>query len=143
LITVFATASRDRGQEFSIAAVRLRFSPATLTMYMEQPEGYVDGNIRNVCQLRAIYGLKQGPVQFNKKMGGTLKDIGVIPTQRSMCIHRSSGRRYRVKDLRVKGEATTFAGIEINRRLSQASYVRKLLETFDMSNAKPVSTLMT
>jgi len=47
------------------------------------------------------------------------------------------------------GEATTFVGIEIYReketgaiKLSQASYVRKLLETFDMSNAKPVSTSM-
>jgi len=44
---------------------------------------------------------------------------------------------------------TTFVGIESNRekgtgtiRLSQASYVRKLLEAFDMSNAKPVSTPM-
>jgi len=44
-------------------------------------------------------------------------------------------------------EATTFLGIEIYRekgtsaiKLSQASYVRKLLETFDMSNAKPIST---
>jgi len=46
-------------------------------------------------------------------------------------------------------EATTFVGIEINGdkgtgaiRLSQASYVRKILETFDISNAKPVSTPM-
>jgi len=47
------------------------------------------------------------------------------------------------------GEATTFVGIEIYRekgtgaiKLSQANYVRKLLETFDVSNAKPVSTPM-
>jgi len=47
------------------------------------------------------------------------------------------------------GEATTFVGIEINRDegtgaiRSQTSYLRKLLETFDMLNAKSVSMPMT
>jgi len=54
----------------------------------------------------------------------------------------------KIFELKV-GEATMFVGIEINRdkgtdaiRLLQTGYVRKLLETFDMSNAKPVSTPM-
>jgi len=47
---------------------------------MEQPEGYVDReHPEYVCKLqRAIYGLKQAPVQFNKKMCGTLKNIGLV-----------------------------------------------------------------
>jgi len=51
---------------------------------MEQPEGYVDRkHPEYVCQLqRAIYGLKQGLVQFNKKISGTLENIGLIPTHK-------------------------------------------------------------
>jgi len=50
-------------------------------IYMKQPEGYIDrGHSKYVRRLqRAIYGLKQGSVQFNKKTRGTPEDISLIP----------------------------------------------------------------
>jgi len=148
------------------------------TIYMEQPEGYVDSkHPEYVCQLqRAIYGLKQGPVQFNKKISGNLENIGltthsdrcvftgrvgddivyialyvddaIMASPSKRAIESVTAELSKTFDLKV-GEATIFVGIEIYRKkgtgaikLSQASYVRKLLETFDMSNAKPVSTPM-
>jgi len=148
------------------------------TIYMEQLEGYVDReHPEYVCRLQhAIYELKQGPVQFNKKIRGTLEDIGLIPTHSDRCVLTSRvggdimyialyiddtilaspsklaiesviAALSRIFELKI-GDATTFVGIEINEgmgaiRLSQASYVRKLLEMFDILNAKPVSTPMT
>jgi len=146
------------------------------TIYMEQPEGYVDSkHPEYVCQLqRAMYGLKQGLVQFNKKISGTLENIGLIPTYSDRCVF--TGRvggdivymAFYVDDTIVAslskraiesvtaelsktfelkiGEATIFVDIEIYRekgtgaiKSSQVNYVRKLLETFDMSNVKLLS----
>jgi len=146
-------------------------------IYIEQLEDYVDRKYPEyICQ-RAIYGLKQGPVQFKKKISGTLENIGLIPIHSDRCVFigrvegdivymvlyvndaimASSSKRAielviaefsKTFELKV-GDATTFVGIEINRdkgtgaiRLSQASYIRKLLEIIDMSNAKPVSIPM-
>jgi len=144
-----------------------------------EPEGYVDSkHPEYVCQLqRTMYGLKQGPVQFNKKISGTLENIGLIPIYSDRCvltgrvggdivytafyvddaivaspskraIESVTAELSKTYELKV-GEGTTFGGIEIYRekgtgaiKSSQANYVRKLLETFDMSNAKPVSTTM-
>jgi len=148
-------------------------------IYMEQSDGYVDRkHLEYFCQLqRAIYGLKLGPVQFNKKISGTLENIGLIPTHSDRCVFtgRVGGNivymAFYVDDAIVAspskraiesvtaelsktfelkvGEATIFVGIEIYRekgtgaiKSSQTNYVRKLLETFDMSNAKPVLTPM-
>jgi len=115
------------------------------TIYMEQPEGYVDKEHHEyVCKLRrAIYGLKQAPIQFNKKMCGTLKNIGLMPIHSDRCVFigqvgdntvymalyvddailASSSIRAidsvieslsKVFELKV-GEASTFVGIEIKR----------------------------
>jgi hypothetical protein len=47
-------------------------------IYMEQPEGYVQkGQESKVCRLlRAIYGLKQAPLQWNKELHKSLLKMG-------------------------------------------------------------------
>jgi len=76
-------------------------------------------------------------------------DDAIVASPSKRAIESVTAELSKTFELKV-GEATTFVGIEIYRekgtgaiKLSQASYVRKLLETFDMLNAKPVSTLMT
>src|SRR5579859_93922 len=46
-------------------------------IYMNQPEGYHEGDPDDVCHLiKSIYGLKQAPRQWNKKMHATLETMG-------------------------------------------------------------------
>lgn len=46
-------------------------------VYMEQPEGFIKkGCEKQVCKLKkAIYGLKQGPYTWNKKLDQTLQEL--------------------------------------------------------------------
>jgi len=148
------------------------------TIFMEQPEGYVDEKYpEHVCKLhKAIYGLKQGPAQFHKKLRRELSNIGMNPTHSDSCVYtgkvggmrvylalyvddgllvspsmealdkvvESLSRKFEVKH----GNATIFVGIEIERdekdgiKLSQQKYIKKVLQTFGMSGAKPAATLM-
>jgi len=91
---------------------------------------------------RAIYGLKQAPVQFNKKMCSILKNIGLMPIHSDRCVFigqvgdnivymalyvddailassfiRSieSVIEFLSKVFELKVGATTFVGIEIKR----------------------------
>ena len=47
-------------------------------IYMEQPEGFVEkGKEKKVCQLgKAIYGLKQAALQWNKQLHKSLLEMG-------------------------------------------------------------------
>jgi len=94
LLFAIAAAKNFKLQQLDVSTAFLS-GDINETIYMEQPEGYVDRkHPEYVYQLQhAIYRLKQEPVQFDKKISGTLENIGLIPTQRSMCIHRSSERR--------------------------------------------------
>ena len=49
-------------------------------IYMKQPEGFmVKGKEKKVCQLRkAIYGLKQAALQWNKQLHKSLLEMGFI-----------------------------------------------------------------
>ena len=49
-------------------------------IYMEQPEGFmVKGKEKKVCRLRkAIYGLKQAALQWNKQLHKSLLEMGFI-----------------------------------------------------------------
>jgi len=55
---------------------------------MEQPKDYIyKEHSEYVCQVqRAIYGLTQEPIQFNKKISGYLENIGLIPTHTDRCV---------------------------------------------------------
>jgi len=57
------------------------------TIYMEQPEGCVDGEHSEcVCRLqRTIYGLRDRGLQFSK-MCDALEDIGLISIHNDRCI---------------------------------------------------------
>jgi len=87
LFLAIATAKSFELRQFDVSTAFL-CGDINETIYMEQPEDYVDSkHPEYVCQLqRAIYGLKQGPVQFNKKISGILEKIGLIPTHSDRCV---------------------------------------------------------
>lgn len=58
-------------------------------IYIRQPEGHDDGTGR-VCKLnKSIYGLKQAPKNWNKKLDETLKSFGLIQCKEDPCIYYS------------------------------------------------------
>jgi len=94
-------------------------------------------------------------VVFTDQVGGNIVytalyvDDAILISPSKRVIESVIAAFSRIFELKVR-ETTMFVGIEINRdegmgviRLSQASYVRKLLETFDMLNANPILMLMT
>jgi len=75
-------------------------------------------------------------------------DDAIVASPSKRAIESVTAKLSKTFELKVE-EATTFVDIEIYHdkgtgaiKLSQTSYVRKLFETFDMSNAKLVSTPM-
>jgi hypothetical protein len=57
-------------------------------IYMEQPEGFKQGNNDLVCQLRkGLYGLKQGARAWNQKIRRYLKSIGFEQTHSDHCVY--------------------------------------------------------
>jgi len=78
LLLAIAAAKNFELRQFDVSTAFLS-GDINETIYMEQPEDYIDSkHPEYVCQLqRAIYGLKQGPVQFNKKISGILQRISV------------------------------------------------------------------
>jgi len=58
-------------------------------IFMEQPEGYVIGAPGEyVWKLnKALYGLKQAPRVWNKKINGSLTDLGYMPIRCDPCIY--------------------------------------------------------
>jgi len=87
LIFAIAAAKNLKIRQFDVSTAFLS-GDIDETIYMEQPEGYVaKEHPEYVCKLqRAIYGLKQAPIQFNKKMYGTLKNIGLMPIYSDRCV---------------------------------------------------------
>lgn len=58
-------------------------------IYMQQPEGYIDENKSHlVCKLmKSLYGLKQGPRQWNITIDNFLKTYGFHQLQSDHCIY--------------------------------------------------------
>lgn len=55
-------------------------------VYMEQPEGFEEGNDK-VCLLkRSLYGLKQSPRQWNQKFSSFLKEMNLEISEHDSCI---------------------------------------------------------
>lgn len=68
--------------------VKTAFLYGTLdeTVYMEQPEGFVEQKDK-VCLLkRSLYGLKQSPRQWNQKFSNFLKDLNLHMSEHDNCI---------------------------------------------------------
>lgn len=65
------------------------FLNATLTesIYMEQPTGYSTGRDYVWKLNKAIYGLKQSPMEWNHEIDSTLKTLGYNPTVSDPCVY--------------------------------------------------------
>ncbi|WJX14008.1 ABC-type xenobiotic transporter [Trifolium repens] len=115
-------------------------------IYMHQPEGFSERGKENmVCRLKkSLYGLKQALRQWymkfesfmHKEAGSDMDEIINLKTQLS--------KEFDMKDL---GPARKILGMQITRdkqrgvlQLSQAEYINRVLQRFNMGNAKPVST---
>ena len=59
------------------------------TIFMDQPEGYVKvGDENKVCLLkRSLYGLKQSPRQWNRKIDEQMVKIGFLRSKFDDCIY--------------------------------------------------------
>lgn len=66
------------------------FLNATLTedVYMEQPEGFHNGDPNMVCKLhKALYGLKQAPHEWNRDLNQFLIQLGYQQLQCDTCVY--------------------------------------------------------
>jgi len=65
------------------------FLNATLTesIYMEQPTGYSTGSDYVWKLNKAIYGLKQSPMEWNHEIDSTLRTLGYNPTVSDPCVY--------------------------------------------------------
>ena len=65
-------------------------SPLTETVYMEQPEGFTEGNDK-VCLLqRSVYGLKQAGRDWYQTLSSFLEETGFIRSKNDFCLFTSS-----------------------------------------------------
>jgi len=88
LLLAVAASKGYKLKEFDISTAFLS-GELNETIFMEQPEEYVDEKYpEHVCKLhKAIYGLKQGPAQFHKKLRRELLNIGMNPTHSDSCVY--------------------------------------------------------
>ena len=63
------------------------YGDLTEDIYLRQPEGYEDESGR-VCKLRhSLYGLRQAPLQWNKKISGVLQQLNLEPCSADPCVY--------------------------------------------------------
>ncbi|KAE8699949.1 hypothetical protein F3Y22_tig00110569pilonHSYRG00219 [Hibiscus syriacus] len=106
-------------------------------IYMRQPEGFTQPrNEHLVCRLKkSLYGLKQSPRQWYKRFDSYMIKIGYNRCEYDCCVYVKS----------LDDGSFIFLLLDRDSRklwLSQRGYVKKMLERFAMSSAKPVSTPM-
>jgi hypothetical protein len=57
-------------------------------VYMKQPEGYHEGDSNAVCKLnKSLYGLKQGAVEWNRKLNDILTKTNFTRSQNDSCLY--------------------------------------------------------
>ncbi|RVW28295.1 Retrovirus-related Pol polyprotein from transposon TNT 1-94 [Vitis vinifera] len=123
-------------------------------LYMIHPEGFiVQGQENLVCKLRrSLYGLKQAPRQWYNKFDSFMHRIGFRDVKLIIVAMLSLLDNsyiilllyFAMKDL---GAAKQILGMRIIRdktngtlKLSQSEFVKKVLNRFNINEAKPVST---
>ncbi|KAK4382648.1 Retrovirus-related Pol polyprotein from transposon TNT 1-94 [Sesamum angolense] len=117
-------------------------------IYMEQPDGFTQpGHEHLVCKLKkSLYGLKQSPRQWYKRFDSYILQIYYKQCNMYdvLTLKAMLSQEFDMKDL---GATTKILGMEIHRDrgsrklwLSQRGYVEKVLDRFEMSKAKSVST---
>ncbi|KAK2457000.1 hypothetical protein QL285_004317 [Trifolium repens] len=126
-------------------------------IYMEQPEGFTEpGKEHLVCRLKkSLYGLKQAPRQWYKKFVKNYEngesiilllyvdDMLIVGRDKTKiaALKKALSKSFAMKDL---GAVKKILGMKIvrdrSRRMlwmSQEDYIKKVLERFNMHNAKP------
>lgn len=136
-------------------------------IYMEQPDGFNDRSGRVCRLKKTIYGLKQNGREWNKQLKNTLKSFGLKNSRTDPCIYFTHGlilgiyvddiiifwkdvkQRDKLKaslnsvfKMKDMGQATNCIGLQITYEdkaisLDQSSYIKKILERFNMSDCKP------
>ncbi|GJU28472.1 retrovirus-related pol polyprotein from transposon TNT 1-94 [Tanacetum coccineum] len=113
-------------------------------IYMLQPEGFKQKGKENlVCRLnKSLYGLKQAPRCWYKRFDSFIRSLEYNRLHADPCAYFK--REFEMKDL---GPANKILGMQIHRDrvsrkiwLSQKSYVKKILQRFNMQDCKPIST---
>jgi hypothetical protein len=94
------------------------------TIYMKQPEGFVDAKEELVCKLnKSIYGLKQAAKVWNEKLYGALTKLGFKQSTSDPCLYS-----------KIKSKALQYIA-EASRELL---WIRRLLEDFHIEQTKPI-----
>ncbi|GKE79738.1 retrovirus-related pol polyprotein from transposon TNT 1-94 [Tanacetum coccineum] len=113
-------------------------------IYMLQPEGFKQkGKEKLVCRLnKSLYGLKQAPRCWYKRFDSFIRSLEYNRLHADLCAYFK--REFEMKDL---GPANKILGMQIHRDrvsrkiwLSQKSYVKKILQRFNMQDCKTIST---
>jgi hypothetical protein len=68
--------------------IRVAFlnSPLKEELYSEQPKGFEDGTGRKIKLLKATYGLRQGPKEFNDKLRKAILALGLKASSSDPCL---------------------------------------------------------
>ncbi|GJW01215.1 retrovirus-related pol polyprotein from transposon TNT 1-94 [Tanacetum coccineum] len=123
-------------------------------IYMLQPEDFKQKGKENlVCRLnKSLYGLKQVPRCWYKRFDSFIRSLEYNRLHADPCPNKDRinklkaqlAREFEMKDL---GPANKILGMQIHRDrvsrkiwLSQKSYVKKILQRFNMQDCKPIST---
>lgn len=61
-------------------------------LYMLQPEGFKDGSGKVYKLLRSLYGLKQSPLQWHKKIDSVLAELDMKTTNYDRCVYTNEER---------------------------------------------------
>ncbi|KAI9036659.1 uncharacterized protein KD926_001613 [Aspergillus affinis] len=89
LVKLFMTFVATRGlkwRQFDMVTAYLNAELKSRTIYMMQPTGFTDGR---VCRLlRALYGLKQSGLLWNKVFDQVLQDLGFCPADQDACCYK-------------------------------------------------------
>ncbi|GKD09663.1 retrovirus-related pol polyprotein from transposon TNT 1-94 [Tanacetum coccineum] len=113
-------------------------------IYMLQPEGFKQKGKENlVCRLnKSLYGLEQALRCWYTRLDSFIRSLGYNRLHADPYAYFK--REFEMKDL---GPANKILGMQIHRDrvsrkfwLSQKSYVKKILQRFNMQDCKPIST---
>ena len=100
--TIFSIAAREALTlyQFDVATAFLN-SELKEEIYTPQPEGFDDGSGRVCRLLKACYGLKQAPLEFNNKISKCFLDLNMTQSISDPCLYISKGPKRLVLALYV------------------------------------------
>ncbi|GJV88834.1 retrovirus-related pol polyprotein from transposon TNT 1-94 [Tanacetum coccineum] len=128
-------------------------------IYILQPEGFKQKGKENlVCRLnKSLYGIKQAPQCWYKRFDSFIRSLEYNRLLADPCAYFKSPNKNRINKLKAQlarefemkdlGPANKILGMQIHRDrvsrkiwLSQKSYVKKILQRFNMQDCKPILT---